>query len=140
MLDSVYASLGQRVRVYRQRGASSTSDGVAAPEIDLDGNPITPAASPDDDPLGELLGDYPCIAYQLDAQDRAALGALDLPLWEVVVHHSARLDVPGLRMQVRGGELPTPLHLVPLADIEDIGTQGVAWTFVGRAPDATRGA
>ena len=142
-LDAAYAELGQRVKVYRVQGGTTAQDGPPPPDLDLDGNPVmpgTPDPTPEQPGMGEALGDYPCIAYQLDAQDRAAAGvALGTPTWEIVVHWSAPLDTPGLLLQVSGGELPAPLLLVPVADIEDMGTQRVAWTCVCQAPDALRG-
>lgn len=142
-LDEVYEGLGQRVRVYRLQDGTTADDGPPPPDLDADGNPVTPAdpdPTPEQPGVGDALGDYPCLAYQLDAQDRAAIGAdLGTPTWEIVVHYSAPLGTPGLIFEVYGGELPAPLRLVPVADIEDIGTQRVAWTCVCRAPDALRG-
>ncbi len=147
-LDEVYAALGHQVTIYTQQ--ESVTDGsavdVGAEQYDENGNPITPLPAdptPDTPGAGTALGTFPCIAMQMDVTDRAskpALGAdLGVPYWEVYIHHSAPLATPGVLLVVEGGELPQPLHLTPIEDAEDIGTQRLAWYVVGRAPGALRG-
>ena len=138
-LDKAYPAIGQRVRVYRP--APLDERPPPAEQYDARGNLITPVSTdPVPPPPGEVLvGEHPCIAYQLEAKDVASLGGdIGVPHWKVVIHWSADLHEPGLTLVVYGGELPAPLRLVPLGDVVDEGLQRVAWTLTARAPDGTR--
>ncbi|QLG11006.1 hypothetical protein HLB42_09645 [Deinococcus sp. D7000] len=146
-LDFLYAEVGQTVTLYAQQEAvSSGQPGQEPPEYDEDGNPITPLPedpTPDTPGAGTSLGTFGCIAMQLDATERARAGIgadLPNPVWEVYIHYSAPLATPGVLLVVEGGELPDPLHLRPLADAVDEGTQRVFWTVLGQAQEALRGA
>ncbi|MVN86821.1 hypothetical protein GO986_08600 [Deinococcus sp. HMF7620] len=137
--DELYAEMGQMLRVFKAQAATSDPGAQPLPEYDERGELVTPPA-PDPTPTtpgaGTAVGTYPCIAYQLDAKDKADLGAdMAVPLWEVVAHWSAPLHDPGLLFEVFGGELPKPLLLSPLGDIVDEGTQRLCWTFTARAPE-----
>ena len=142
--DELYEDLGgQRLRVFQARGGTTAQDGPAAPDLDTDGNPVTPATP---DPTPELPGDgdggdsWPCFALQMSAKQRAEIGAdIAVPTWKVIAHWSAPLGTPGLVLEVSGGELPGPVQLVPMGDIPDVGTQRLAWIFVAQAPDGLRG-
>ncbi|MVN89463.1 hypothetical protein GO986_22265 [Deinococcus sp. HMF7620] len=137
ILDQVFPALGQTLRVFKTQAATPTPGQQPPPDLDERGEPITlpaPDPTPSTPGAGLPIGEYPCIAYQLDAKDKADLGAdMAVPLWEVVAHWSAPLHDPGLLFEVFGGELPKPLLLSPLGDIVDEGTQRLCWTFTARA-------
>lgn len=143
-LDELYEDLGgQRLRIFQARGGTTAQDGPAAPDLDSNGNPVTPAAP---DPTPDLPGagaeheGWPCFALQMSAKQRVEIGAdIAVPTWKVIAHWSAPLGTPGLVLEVSGGELPGPVQLVPLGDIPDVGTQRLAWVFVAQAPDGLRG-
>ncbi|MBZ9752729.1 hypothetical protein K7W42_17955 [Deinococcus sp. HMF7604] len=139
ILDQVFPALGQTLHVFRAQAATSDPGEQPLPEYDERGELVTPLPTnptPTTPGAGTSLGEFPCIAYQLDAKDKADLGAdMAVPLWEVVAHWSAPLHDPGLLFEVFGGELPKPLLLTPLGDIVDEGTQRLCWTFTARAPE-----
>ena len=138
-LDELYADLGQTVEVFRAQVRPADPGALPPSELDESGMPVTPPAmdpTPSTPGAGASLGSWPCIAYQLDAQDRANLGGdTALPLWEGVIHWSAPLHEPGLILVISGGELPGPVTLKPIGDIVDEGTQRVAWSFTARATE-----
>lgn len=139
VLDRIYPGLGQRVQVFRAQVRPADPGALPPPELDESGMPVTPpVVAPATGVVGPgtPLGEYPCVAFQLDARDKAELGAdTALPLWEVYVHWSAPLHEPGLLLLVSGGELPGPLALAPVGDVVDEGTQRVAWVLTARATD-----
>ena len=146
-LDFLYAAVGQTVTLYAQQEAVSAEGPEPSPpaEYDENGNPINPLPedpTPETPGAGVALGTFGCIAMQMDATERARAGIgaeLPVPVWEVYIHWSAPLATPGVLLVVEGGELPEALHLRPLADAEDIGTQNVAWYVLGQAQNALRG-
>lgn len=139
ILDRLYPALGQTVEVFRAQVRPAAPGALPPPELDESGMPVTPPPAdptPDTPGAGASLGQYPCIASQLDAKERAELGGdTAVPMWEVYVHWSAPLHEPGLLLVVSGGELPGPLALSPIGDVVDEGTQRVAWILTARATE-----
>ncbi|MVN88771.1 hypothetical protein GO986_18695 [Deinococcus sp. HMF7620] len=137
LLDKLFAALGQTVTVYRAQVPATAPGAQPPPEYDERGELVTPAPAdptPTTPGAGVSLGDFPCMAAQLDAKDKADLGGeIAVPLWEVYVHWSAPLDEPGLHLVVTGGEVPEPLHLTPIGDVVDETTQRVVWVLTARA-------
>ncbi|MFW8627627.1 hypothetical protein [Deinococcus sp. ME38] len=139
VLDRLFPALGQTVEVFRAQVRPADPGALPPPELDETGMSVTPHPAdptPATPGAGGSLGSFPCIAAQLDAKDKAELGAdTAVPLWEVYVHWSAPLHEPGLLLVISGGELPGPLALAPVGDVVDEGTQRVAWILTARATE-----
>lgn len=132
-LDEVFEALGQSVQVLR----TAPVPDAPPPDVDLSGGLVlAPPASGVHQGRGTA---YPAYGYQLGTRERQEKGIgsdLPVPVWEVLVHHSAPLDEPGFSLVLEGGGLPAPLPLEVIGDAEDLGTVRVAWRLLCRAPGA----
>ncbi|AFZ67075.1 hypothetical protein [Deinococcus peraridilitoris] len=112
------------------RAAPTNND--APQEVDASGNTILQPPAPE--AASVRVSGY---AYQLQGRERREYGGdfadIDAPLWLVLLLGDAPVGTPGFELESNG------LRLRPLEDANDLGTVGVAWQVLCRAPGARHG-